>query len=158
MYKESKQNEIFAKCCSDGIIEPIHEIEIDLIETSLKISEGDLESVNLLKKGLEINSNGWSSIYKLHYDALRELIDSFLRFDLVKSSNHKCLFAYLCEKHPELELDWNFFEKIRTKRNGINYRGEIATYEDWKAIELQANLYINTLKKEIEKKLKKNKE
>jgi len=73
----------------------------------------------------------------------------------VKSFNHKCLFAYLCVKHPELELDWNFFEKIRTIRNGIHYYGIAISQKDWKEVELQMNLYIKLLKKAVEDKLKK---
>lgn len=95
----------------------------------------------------------WNSVYKLHYDALHGLVEGFLRFDKVKSENHQCLFAYLCKKHPELELDWDFFEKIRTKRNGINYYGTPVNQNDWKEAELQLTLYFNKLKKEIEKKV-----
>ena len=105
MHKEQTMKELFLKCCSDGKIEPAMEIEIDVIETSLKISEADLEAVNQLKKGLEKNSLLWSRISKLHSDSVRELTEAFLRFDRVKSSNHQYLFAYLCEKHPEFELD-----------------------------------------------------
>jgi len=65
------------------------------------------------------------------------------------------MFAYLCQKHPELELSWDFFEKVRTKRNGIQYYGTPVTYDDWKEIELQINNYIHLLIKEIEKKLQK---
>ena len=82
------------------------------------------------------------------------LVESYLCFDRIKSLNHQCLFAYLCIKYPELELSWEFFEKIRTKRNGINYYGQPVTSEDWKEVELQFKLYISTIKKEIEKKIK----
>ena len=50
-------------------------------------------------------------------------------------------------------LTLNVFEKARTKRNGINYYGIPAAYEDWKEVELQFNLYIKKLKKEILKRL-----
>ncbi|MBI5072192.1 hypothetical protein HZA99_00070 [Candidatus Woesearchaeota archaeon] len=43
-------------------------------------------------------------------------MDALIRFDKKKIANHQCLFAFLCKIHPELELSWDFFEKIRTKR------------------------------------------
>ena len=100
------------------------------------IAESDSEAGNTLMKTIDKKSNQWSSAYKLHYDALHELVGAFLRFDKIKSDNHQCLFAYLCEKHLELEFNWDFFEKIRTKRNGINYYGKPVTYEDWKEVAL----------------------
>ena len=51
----------------------------------------------------------------------------------------------------------SFFEKVRTKRNGINYYGERVSYEDWKSIEVQMKIYISTLRKEITKRLEEGK-
>jgi len=79
-----------------------------------------------------------------------------LRFDNVKVDNHQCLFAYLCEKHSELEFNFDFFEKVRTKRNGINYYGTLVQSNDFKEVELEFILYINKLRKEIKEKIKKD--
>lgn len=147
------QTEAFEKCTADGKFGPIREINIDKIKSAVRIAEADFETGRNTKKGLDRKSDQWSSVYKLHYDALHELVEAFLRFEKIKSDNHQCLFAYLCEKHPELEFDWDFFEKIRTKRNGINYYGIPAVYEDWKDAELQITLYFTALKKAIEKKI-----
>lgn len=94
------------------------------------------------------------SVYKLYYDALHELVESFLRFENVKIENHQCLFAYLCEKYQEFEFSWDFFEKVRTKRNGINYYGTPVSFDDWREVEIQFYLYIKRLKEEIKKNLK----
>jgi len=77
-----------------------------------------------------------------------------LRFEKVKIDNHQCLFVYLCEKHSELDFNWDFFEKVRTKRSGINYYGVPVNYSDWKETEIQFKLYIKKLKEEINKMLK----
>ena len=61
--------------------------------------------------------------------------------------------AYICSKHPELELNWNFLETARLKRNHINYRGLSLKHEDWSRLRINFDLHINKLKKEIEKKL-----
>ncbi len=90
-------------------------------------------------------------MYTLHYDALRELASAFARLDNKDIANHQCLFAYLCSKEPE--LNWDFFERARTKRNGIEYYGNLATYTDFKEMKMQFQLYTNFLKKKVSEKL-----
>jgi len=154
MPKYLSQKEAFRKCEIEGKFIPQEDIDINKIKAIVNLSESDLKSAKELKKILLKESNHWSSVYKLYYDALHELVEAFLYFDKIKSNNHQCLFAYLCEKHSELELNWDFFEKIRTKRNGINYYGVSITYQDLKEIEIQVNLYFSIIKKEIDKKIK----
>ena len=148
------QKEAFFKCKKEGRFIVTEEIDLEKIRSTLAIAEGDIESANTLKKNLQNESSQWNSIYKLYYDALHELTESFLRFENIKIDNHQCLFSYLCEKHPELEFNWDFFEKIRTKRNGINYYGSPVNGNDWKEVELQTILYIRKLREEIEKKVR----
>ena len=154
MYKERTQKNIYEKCENEGSFLPTNEIEIGKIKSMLKIALTDLESSNEWIKKASKESGQWNAILKINYDILHLLVEAFILFDKLKITTHKCLFVYLCEKHPELELDWNFFEKIRTIRNGSVYYGKLITYKDWEETELQLTLYINTLKKEIELKLK----
>lgn len=147
------QKEAFTKCRQEGKFIVIEEVDIARIRSTLDIVEADTESANHIKKSLPKKSNQWNSVYKLYYDALHELAESFLRFEKIKIDNHQGLFAYLCEKHPELDFSWDFFEKARTKRNGINYYGTPVSFEDWKEVELQFNLYIRRLKEEVKKKM-----
>jgi hypothetical protein len=147
------QEDAFMKCKREGNFIVVEEVAKDKIRSTITIADGDVESANILKKNLSKQSIQWNSIYKLYYDALHELAESFLMLDRIKIDNHQCLFAYLCEKHPELEFSWDFFEKIRTKRNGINYYSTPVNFEDWKDVELQFSLYIKRLKEEIKKRL-----
>ncbi len=147
------QQEAFLKCKKEGRFIAIEGVDEEKILSTLTIAEGDVESANILKNGLPRQSNQWNSVYKLYYDALHELAESFVRFDKVKADNHQCLFAYLCEKHPELNFSFDFFEKVRTKRNGINYYGRPVDGTDWKDVEVQLILCIRKLLEEIEKKL-----
>lgn len=147
------QKEAFLKCKKEGKFFPREEIEIERIRSTLAIAEADLQSVLLLKKTLPKESLQWSSVFKLCYDALHELAEAFLRFEQMRSENHQCLFAYLCEKYPELELSWDFLEKVRTKRNGIHYYGTPVLYQEWKEVELPFFLYANKLKEEVLKKI-----
>ncbi|MDP3918323.1 MAG: hypothetical protein Q8Q35_00260 [Nanoarchaeota archaeon] len=153
MPKYITQKEAFMKCNEEGKIIITEEVDIERIKSTILIAEADIESAEIIKKNIPKQSNKWNSVYKLYYDALHELVESFLKFDKIKTSNHQCLFSYLCEKHPELEFNWEFYEKIRTKRNGINYYGKAIDFYDWKEIELQIIIYIQRLKKEIQKRL-----
>ena len=147
------QNEAYLKCKKEGKFIYTEGIDKEKIRSTLIIAEADAESANLLIKNIQKESKQWSSVYKLYYDAMHELAESFLGFDKVKIDNHQCMFAYLCGAYKQLEFNWDFFEKIRTKRNGINYYGLGVTFEDWKEVELQFKLHINKLKKEIDRKL-----
>ena len=151
MPKSMSLIECYDQCVSEGYLIPQQEIDINRIKSMLEIAKDDLESAKELMK-----TQKWNTIYKLNYDVLHTLTEALLRFDRIKSENHKCLFSFLCAKHPELDFDWGFFEKIRTKRNGINYYGNPVDSADWKEIELQLNLYIKTLMKAAEEKLKFN--
>lgn len=149
------QQDAFLKCKREGYFVVVSEVEIEKIKSTLIIADGDVESANELKKDLPKESSKWNSVYKLYYDALHELVEAFLRFDNVTVDNHQCLFAYLCEKHPEMEFNFDFFEKVRTKRNGINYYGKLVQRDDFKEVELQFILYVNKLRKELKEKIKK---
>jgi len=147
------QPEAFLKCKKDGRFIVLEEVELGRIKSIFVIADADVNSADVLRKILDKNSPQWNSVYKLYYDAFHELAESFLKFDKVKIDNHQCLFAYLCEKHSELEFSWDFCEKVRTKRNGINYYGAPINFKDWKEVELQFILYVKKLKEEIRKKL-----
>jgi hypothetical protein len=147
------QEEAFMKCRKEGRFIVTENIDQEKIKSTLSIAEADIKSADCIKSNIPKQSDQWNSIYKLYYDALHELVESFLRLEKIKTDNHQCLFAYLCKKHPELEFNWDFFEKIRTKRNGINYYGTPVNFDDWKEVELQFSLYIKKLKEEIKKKI-----
>lgn len=154
MRKPETSKDAYDLCTQNGYFLPQEKVDKKKIRAIIMIATADFEQAHILVLSTTKESNGWSTIYKLHYDVLRELVDAFLCFDKIKSSNHQCAFTYLCEKHTDLEFDWNFLEKIRTKRNGIQYYGTPVNYKDWKEIELQITLYINTIKKAVEAKLK----
>jgi hypothetical protein len=154
MPKYLNKEDVFLNCRKDGKFIAIANVDVEKIKSTLLIAEADASTGKNTKKAIPKNSIEWNSVYKLYYDALHELAEAFLRFDNIKSDNHQCLFAFLCEKHPELEFNWEFFEKVRTKRNGINYYGTPIKYDDWKEVELQFEIYIHKLKEEIQRKLR----
>jgi len=146
--KEITPEEAYDKCTADGNFIFNLELDLDRVKVMLEIAEEQLQAAkSLVQKKL------WNSAYKMHYDVMHLLVETFLLCSKVKSKNHLCLFAYLCVKYPQLELGWNFFEKIRTKRNGIMYYGSPVNDRDWKEAALQFQLYINLLKKKIEERI-----
>ena len=123
---------------------------LDLIRKIIRKSSQRKKYIDFLLQQKIID---WEVIYTLYYDVLRALGEAFLIFDGVKINNHQGCFAYLCVKFPELELDWNFFEKIRSTRNRNKYEAGEISPKDWKEIEIQVKLYISTIEKELEGRL-----
>ena len=139
------KEEAYSQCESEGMFLPQKEKDVGKIKSMLQIAEEDLKTIAELKQ----KSDRFNTAYKLSYDVLHTLTEAFLLFDRIKSANHQCLFAYLCINHPEFDFDWNFFEKVRIKRNGINYYGAGVGREEWKEICVQIEIYTSTLKRKI---------
>ncbi len=139
-------------CISTGNIKE-KAVDIELIKSLKIVAEKGLEFINSKAKDIPKDSTDWTFVFRDYYESLRGLIEAYLLFDGIGADNNQCKNAYICFKHPELELDWEFLETIRLKRNAINYRGQLLKYDDWKVLKLKFQLHINALKKEIEKKL-----
>lgn len=146
MQKHKTCAECHHACKEQGFFIPI-EPNKDRIHAMLSLCKSGCDAVNHLTDHPEIDP---SIMFTLAYDALHLAAEAFLMKKGWKSTNHKCLFAFICNNHPEFELNWNFFEKMRTKRNGMHYYGTLITKESWKEIELEWKLAINALSKIIE--------
>jgi hypothetical protein len=143
--------ETYDVCISNGNIKE-KTIDIELIKSLKIVAEKGIEFINKKSKDIPKDSTDWTFVFRDYYEALRGLLEAYILLEGIRSDNHQCLNAYICTKHPELELDWEFLEIIRLKRNAINYRGQLLQYEDWKTLKLKFELHINAIKKEIEKK------
>lgn len=154
MLKERTQARVYNACEAEGSFIPLAKADRAKAESMMRIALVDLESAKEWAKETPKESGKWNAIYKLHYDVLHTLAEAFLLLEKMKIKTHECLFAYICEKHPELCFSWEFMEKIRTKRNGSIYYGSPISYGDWEEAELQIILYINALKSALEEKLK----
>lgn len=140
-------------CTSTGSIKE-KAADIELIRSLKIVAEKGLEFINRRSKDIPKDSTDWTFVFRDHYESLRGLIEAYLLFEGIEADSHQCKNAYLCFKHPELELNWEFLETIRLKRNAINYRGQLLKYDEWKSLRLEFELHIKALKKEIELKLK----
>ncbi|HLC90418.1 MAG TPA: hypothetical protein VJI15_01495 [Candidatus Nanoarchaeia archaeon] len=149
MQSSKTAEEAYDRCIAENNLFPLSEIDESRVRSNLVLAKECFEGAkeNSIKKR-------WNAGFISSYDVLHLLTESLLIFDKIKSRNHQCLFTTLCVKHQELELDWLFFEMVRAKRNGLHYYGMLITEKEWKSIELQLKLYISTLEKEVERKLK----
>ena len=139
-------------CMSTGSIRE-KSVDVELIKSLKIVAEKGLEFINRKSKDIPKDSTDWTFVFRDYYGSLRALIEAYILFDGIEAENHQCKNAYICFKHPELELDWEFLETIRLKRNAINYRGQLLKYEDWGVLKLKFELHISALKKEIEHKI-----
>ncbi|MBN2454189.1 hypothetical protein JXB11_01450 [Candidatus Woesearchaeota archaeon] len=140
-------------CISMGSIKEKQK-DTELIKSIKEVAERGLEFIKGKSGSIARDSTDWTFVFREYYESLRGLIEAYLLFDGIEADNHQCKNAYICLKHPELELDWEFLETIRLKRNAINYRGQLLKQGNWKVFELKFELHISALRKEIEKKLK----
>ncbi len=149
MPKERSAKEVFDELATKGLYEEAH-LDKDEVQKVLRMA---LEDYTFAKKLRKMPDPSWRVIFTAHYDVFRELSDQMMRFERQKISNHQGLFAFIILYFPDLELDWGFLEKIRTIRNKNKYEGRDVSKDTWKEVELQFDLYISAMKKEIEKRL-----
>ncbi len=140
--------EAYDYCLVEGYILPLEDFSPERMSNSLRIIEEDLSTAQDA-----VAKKRWTSAYKLYYDVLKQLVESILLLDKIKTKNDFSLFVYFCCKHPELELDWEFFERARARSDRIQDEVILLTERDWKELELQFKLYISSLKGEVERKI-----
>src|SRR3989344_5349263 len=126
---------------------------IELIKSMKDISERGLKFIKDKSKDIIKESEDWTFVFRDYYESLRSLIECYLLFEGMEADNHQCKNAYICFKHSELELDWNFLETIRLKRNSINYKGQLLKYNDWQMFKINFELHLNILQRELNKKI-----
>ncbi|MBI2669434.1 hypothetical protein HYX14_06350 [Candidatus Woesearchaeota archaeon] len=134
---------------AQGLIHNISEVNQEKVRSLMQNAEINISSAAIIAKAIDSKAKEWMNVFTLHYEALRMYAEAVLHCEKIESPNHQCLFAALCIKFPHLSLDWEFLDRLRIKRNGLNYYGESITYADWKSVELPLNLYLSTLKKEL---------
>ena len=128
-------------------------VDIELIKSLRNVAEKGLEFIQGKSKDIPKDSTDWTFVFRDYYESLRGLIEAYLLFEGIEADSHQCKNSYVCFKHAELDLDWEFLETVRLKRNAVNYRGQLLKYDDWKLLKMKFELHINALKREIEGKL-----
>ena len=148
-----KLHEVYEKCESSGFFKVKNEIDIELIKSLKKVAEAGLMFIKDKSKTTSKNSTDWTFVFRDYYETLRTLIEAYLLFNKIEAERHQCKNAYLCFRHSELDLSWEFLETVRLKRNMINYRGELLTYDVWKKYEQKFDAHIKILKEKLNEKI-----
>jgi len=131
-----------------------------LVETGSR----DIELAKELLLMADLRERFWDSVKKKskafpslfiegHYEVIKELCTAILAADGWKSLDHECLFAYLRNKKPELELDFDYLLELKDLRNAIGYRGVQVSYDIWNNNELKLQLTVKALKTYIANRL-----
>jgi hypothetical protein len=148
-----KLGETYDVCIANGMFREKNSIDVALIKSLRDVSLQGLKFIKERSKGIPRDSTDWTFVFRDHYESLRGLIEACLLFDRIEAESHQCKNSYICVKHPELDLDWEFLETVRLKRNAINYRGQLLKYDDWKPLSLGFDLHVNVLARKIDEKL-----
>lgn len=146
-------NTAYRTCLSTGKFKE-KAVDIELIKSLALVAEKGIDFIARKSADIPHDSTDWTFVFRDYYEGLRGLIEAYLLFDGIQADNHQCNNAFLCFKHPDLDLNWEFLETIRLKRNAVNYRGHLLNYADWALFKLNFELHVSALKKEIETKLR----
>lgn len=144
---------MYNTCQAEGFIQFRKDVDTDLAKSLLQSSLEGVERSKSSEGTYEKKTHNYSFVFTEKYDILRKLLYALLLFDKVKTGKHQCSNAYICVNHKELEFDWETLETMRLLRNNVNYEGKKINEELWKSHKLKFEVYINTLVKEVKKKL-----
>jgi hypothetical protein len=84
-----------------------------------------------------------------HYEVLKELCLAVLTLDGWNALNHECIFAYIKEQRPDLELDTDYLLDLKDLRNSIAYEGTTVSFEFWQHNKPRTTLMIEHLRKHV---------
>ncbi|MBU0456727.1 MAG: hypothetical protein ABH824_07590 [Nanoarchaeota archaeon] len=148
MSKGRTAEQVYDQLSTEGLYEEAN-LDKDEVKKVLTMTQEDYQFGKGLRK---LTNPSWRVIFNIHYDVFRELCEQLMRFEHQKISNHQGLFAFIVLNFEELGLDWNFLENIRTIRNKNKYQGLDISKLMWRSVELQFDIYISAIEKEIKEK------
>ncbi|MBI2665478.1 hypothetical protein HYX12_02565 [Candidatus Woesearchaeota archaeon] len=146
---KNSAKEVYESSAKHGLYE---EANFDREEIR-KVLHMTLEDFEFAKRVKKDKNPSWRVIFNAYYDVFRELCDQLMRFKKHKSSNHQAVFAFIATHFKELDLEWELLEQIRNVRNNNKYKALDITERMWKSVEMQFEIYIATVKKEVEKRV-----
>src|SRR3989338_2668825 len=122
MPKPRTLEEVYDRCVSEGQIAELSESNVEMAKGLTLNADISVDSAKALSKLFSKSDKGWLAVFTSHHDALQMYARALLILHKVSSHDPQCLFASLCLKNPD--FDWDFFERIRTLREGIDHNGK----------------------------------
>jgi len=153
MNKVKSLDEVYNQCVAEGNLQEPEEIDLEKAKSLLDNVEQDIDTLKDTIPVMEKKKN-FSLIWSSQYEIIRQLVQSILLLEKVNSNNHQCLYAYVCVKHEEWDIDWDTIETMRLLRNGVHYEGRPVNAETWKEYKLKFEIYTKTFIKILKEKLK----
>ncbi len=154
--KEIKDlDRVYNQCVAEGNLQEPEEIDIEKAKSLLENAEQDLDTLKETIPVMEKKKN-FGLIWKSQYEIIGQLVQAILLLEKIRSENHQCLYAYICTKHKEWDIDWETIETMRLLRNNVHYDGRPISEENWKNYKLKFDVYTKTLIKILKEKIGKN--
>ena len=140
----------FNECLHDGFLAETGEKELNKAKELFAFAQHKLS----FWKEVEEKSQKYPSLFiEGYYEIIKELIVAILAIDGWKCSNHDCLFQYVAEKKPELELDFEYLAELRKLRNKIDYHGTKVSTNLWEQNKLKIQVTIKALIEYVRERL-----
>ncbi|MBI2133467.1 hypothetical protein HYU11_02180 [Candidatus Woesearchaeota archaeon] len=151
--KQVKELEkVYNQCISEGYLQEPEEIDFEKVKSLLALAIQDL---NTLKQTIPImeKMENYSLIWSGKYEIIRQLVQGILFLEKISSNNHQCLYAYICVKHDDWDIDWETIETMRLLRNKIHYEGRPVSKDVWDRYKLKFDIYEDIFIKLLKEKL-----
>ena len=140
----------FNECVRDGFLSETGEKDLNKAKELFAFSQHKLS----FWKEVEEKAQKYPSLFiEGYYEIIKELIVAILAVDGWKCSNHECLFSYISEKKPELELDFEYLNELRKLRNKIDYHGTKVSTNLLELNKLKIQVTIKTLIAYVKKRV-----
>jgi hypothetical protein len=121
---------------------------------TLKAQYASVQCLQGFAKRLKtIDMPHFDALYNAYYDILVKLCHLIVKTQNITTESDQAVFAFIAVKFPELELDWGVLESLRIKQQERQHNNHEILKDEWKQLELQFEIYIQTLTKELEKKI-----
>ena len=153
MNKIKNLDEVYSQCVAEGNLQEPEEIDIEKAKSLLDNAEQDLSTLKDTIPIIEKKKN-FGMIWSSRYEIIRQLVQGILLLEKVSSGNHQCLYACICVKHKEWDIEWETIETMRLLRNGIHYEGRPISEETWKSYRLRFDVYTKTFTRILKDKIK----
>ncbi|HLC96935.1 MAG TPA: hypothetical protein VJH97_06455 [Candidatus Nanoarchaeia archaeon] len=145
-------DKVYNQCVAEGNLQEPEEIDIEKAKSLLDNAKQDLDTLRDTIPIMEKKKN-FGLIWSNQYEIIRQLVHGILLFEKIRSESHQCMYAYICTKHPEWEIDWETIETMRLLRNGVHYEGRPVGAETWKEYKLKFHIYAQTFIRILKQKL-----
>ena len=134
---------IYDRCVAEGNLQVLDDADSTLAKSLLSMAEQDLDTLRDMGPVIE-KKGSFSLLWSSRYHIIRQLVQAIMLLELVKPGNDQCMFAYVCIKHDDWDIDWESLETMRVVRNRIIDEATPVSADTWRSYRLKFDLYTQT--------------